>query len=197
MLVFVCVLLLSAPHAIHIQARHRVLVVGGAGRVGGSAVRALLKRYPSAVVDVGGRSEASWAECRRRIHAPESVRFLSLDIANQTRLAEVIPNYDLIVHTAGPFQGLRDPLLLRETIKQGKRYIDVCDDVPMSCICRGEDMRAQARASGAVAVISTGIWPGELRWTKVYNAVILHSCMLHSYRWVISTRTGSDSSSRG
>lgn len=142
----------------------QVLVVGGSGRVGGSAVRSLLNFYQDRVnVHVGGRKLKNWESYKRdhrNIPALNSVEFQSVDIRNARQLDRIVPKFDLVVHTAGPFQGLEEPTLLNSCLKHGKSYIDVCDDVALSRICRSEAYQQKAKDSKATAVISTGIWPG-------------------------------------
>ena len=138
----------------------RILVVGGSGRVGGSAVRALVKRLSQCKVDVGGRRYSTWEECKARWRLDDSVGFVPIDIGLERDIRRVVADYDVIVHTAGPFQGSRDPKLLREALSLGLKYVDVCDDVPLSAICRSKEFQDLARRNKASAVISTGIWPG-------------------------------------
>lgn len=49
---------------------------------------------------------------------------------------------------------------MRAACRGGKKYLDVCDDVELSRICRQDDIQMIAKNSGAKAIISTGIWPG-------------------------------------
>lgn len=144
----------------------RVLVVGGSGRVGGSALRSLLTRTntdPSLDLDLtaAGRSSEKWNSYATSYNIPDTVKFVSLDIATSSQqLDEVISQYDLIVHTAGPFQQLKENVLLKTSARLGKKYIDVLDDVELSRICRGDEYQNLCKSTGASAVISTGIWPG-------------------------------------
>ena len=144
----------------------RVLVVGGSGRVGGSALRSLLTRTntdPSLDLDLtaAGRSSEKWNSYATSYNIPDTVKFVSVDIASSSQqLDEVISQYDLIVHTAGPFQQLKENVLLKTSARLGKKYIDVLDDVELSRICRGDEYQNLCKSTGASAVISTGIWPG-------------------------------------
>jgi saccharopine dehydrogenase-like NADP-dependent oxidoreductase len=156
----------------------KVLVIGGSGRVGGSAVRALFKRSfqdesESLRLTVAGRSVDSWHSTATRLSnslrdsktgnhqsIKESIDFVPLDIHSESDLERIIPYYDLIVHTAGPFQQLKNPNVLNTAMKYGKLYLDVCDDIKLSEICRSEKFQAVAKANSGVAIISTGIWPG-------------------------------------
>ena len=138
----------------------RVLVIGGSGRVGGSAVRAL---WGEKVVDltVGGRSEANFESFLERNNLEDSdIKFIELDIDNEAALDANVPDFDLIVHTAGPFQGLKEPNVLASALRHGKKYVDVMDDVSLSRVARSIKYQELAKTSGGCAVVSAGIWPG-------------------------------------
>ena len=141
--------------------RPRILVIGGSGRVGGSAVRSLLER-DQFDVSIGGRDRKNFDTFLRRNRLPfnNHVKFQILNIYSEQQLDTVIPNYDVIVHTAGPFQGLTEPGVLANAIKHGKKYVDVMDDVGLSRIARSFKYQELANETGAIAVVSAGIWPG-------------------------------------
>lgn len=42
--------------------------------------------------------------------------------------AAAVDGMDLVVHTAGPFQGLVTPLVLDAALQKGVPYVDVCDE---------------------------------------------------------------------
>ena len=153
----------------------KVLVIGGTGRVGGSAVRSLHDRFGSEIdLWVAGRSEKNWDLFLKRVSQPLSgVQFLPLDICEQSELDAAIPQYDLIIHTAGPFQGLRNPSVLETSLRHGRQYIDVCDDITLSTIARSTKFKELATKNRGAAVISTGIWPGgsSLFAQKIIDAV--------------------------
>jgi hypothetical protein len=145
------------------EATTRVLVCGGSGRVGGSAVRALCQRFndKSLLIHVGGRQSSSFDEFTERNKIDRNrVKFVQLDVSKINEIDKIINNYDIIVNTAGPFQGLEEPILLEKTLHHGLKYIDVCDDVALSRICRSLKYQTMAKTTGGSAVISAGIWPG-------------------------------------
>lgn len=143
--------------------RPRVLVIGGSGRVGGSAVRSLYFGDKDLDLTVAGRSSSNFDAFlgRNKIEAGEGgVQFQAMDIYNEAELDSVIPTFDLILHTAGPFQGLKVPNVLESAMKYGKKYVDVMDDVELSRVARTEKYQQLAASSGGTSVVSAGIWPG-------------------------------------
>ncbi|KAJ1441451.1 hypothetical protein B484DRAFT_390754, partial [Ochromonadaceae sp. CCMP2298] len=88
------------------------------------------------------------------------VGFIELDYTDAPALHRAIDQCDVVVNTAGPFQGLASPLVLQTALSLGKQYVDVCDDIKLSRVARAEPMQQLARKTGATAIISTGIWPG-------------------------------------
>lgn len=145
----------------------KILVLGGSGRVGGSSVRAFCKAATVGGTDcsvaVAGRSEGNW-KTYQQIYSQDladaNVDFIPLDIYDTEGIREIFPHFDLIVHTAGPFQGLKQHTVLKTALELGKTYIDVCDDISLSRIARSEEYQRIAQRTGGKAVISTGIWPG-------------------------------------
>ena len=128
----------------------RVLVVGGSGRVGGSAVKSLLQSG-RVEVEVGGRDASNWKG---------GANFVAMDLFDTQHSALLLPQYDLVVNTAGPFQGLDDPTLLRSCLLAGVPYVDVCDDIKLSKIARSAPFQELAQTKKTAAIISAGIWPG-------------------------------------
>merc|ERR1712146_595027 len=60
------------------------------------------------------------------------VKFTEIDYRDEEKLKQILctnerPNFDLVVNTAGPFQQLKDPIVLRSCIDLGINYMDVCD----------------------------------------------------------------------
>lgn len=140
----------------------KVIVFGGSGRVGGSTVRSLNDRFVLDIV-VAGRSQYKWEQYLKRINRDlKSVsKFVSVDINNPSiELDNLISNSDLVIHTAGPFQGQRINHVFESALRQGKDYIDVCDDIYLSRILRNEHFKSISSKSGSRAIVSAGIWPG-------------------------------------
>jgi saccharopine dehydrogenase-like NADP-dependent oxidoreductase len=90
------------------------------------------------------------------------INFIAMDINDNEgyQLDAIIKEHDLIINTAGPFQGLRIPVVMEKCLLYSKKYIDVCDDIKLSRICRSQYYQDMAIRYNSTAIISTGIWPG-------------------------------------
>mmetsp|Transcript_28401 Transcript_28401/g.43498 ORF Transcript_28401/g.43498 Transcript_28401/m.43498 type:complete len:496 (+) Transcript_28401:114-1601(+) len=151
----------------------KILVVGGSGRVGGSVVCQLLRH--NAKVTVGGTRAESFEESRNRWKSlfPSSsnfddVPFVSLDREDETSVANILnkakedgQGFDLVVHTAGPFQGkVKTPNgVIAACVENGVGYIDVCDDYCTATAAKTKYTK-KAIANGVPCILSTGCWPG-------------------------------------
>ena len=143
-----------------------VLVAGGSGRVGGSTLRWLQKyssRDPTLdlAVSVGCRTKESFDAAIRNGVVPSSgVDFVPMDLdgGDDEQLMNAIDGCGLVVNTAGPFQGRRDPALLRCCIAKRIPYVDVCDEYELAV--ESKKLVDKAKAAGVAAVVSCGIWPG-------------------------------------
>lgn len=142
-----------------------VLVVGGSGRVGGSTLR-WLQRLSSRAdgsssplkLASGGRSFSRFQASQRRLKQPD-LAFVEVDLGRSVeQLSAAVRGAQLVVHTAGPFQGRSQPKLLEACIAAGVPYCDVCDEWPLSQ--QAKQLSAKAAAAGIAAVVSSGIWPG-------------------------------------
>ena len=83
------------------------MFVGGTGRVGSSAAAALLRQEPGVALVLAGRTESSFAAAveRHPTLRSTSCAFAACDCSDPASLAAVIAGADLVVHSAGPFQG--------------------------------------------------------------------------------------------
>lgn len=148
-----------------------VLVVGGSGRVGGSVVVQLIKR--GATVTVGGtsldnfaKSKARWQELFRNdvlVDRIGAIDFVHLNRESKESVSAVLQKtpYDLVVHTAGPFQGkVSTPNgVIDACISNEVPYVDVCDDYCTASAAKSRYME-KARDNKVPCIISTGCWPG-------------------------------------
>ena len=149
-------------------ANKNILVVGGSGRVGGSVVCQLVQN--EACVTVGGTSLNSFSESQARWKTLfpstpsdefDDVAFVELDRESATRVKDLLErgDYDLVVHTAGPFQGkVATPNgVIEAAVEMGVKYVDVCDDY---CTARAAKTKYEQLAceNEVPCIISTGCW---------------------------------------
>ena len=132
-----------------------------------SAVRSILRELENdCAVSVGGRFSSNWKDYIEKASPSlssllnEKVQFVSIDINDEEQLHKIIPKYDLIIHTAGPFQGLKENKCLQYALHYGRKYLDVCDDIFLSRVVRASEYQDIAKNTGGIGIISTGIWPG-------------------------------------
>lgn len=153
-----------------------IAVFGGSGRVGGSVVRRLLQIFDDDGTSIRcvGRSEGAYNGARKRWAELSSgavpledsrVGFVGLDLFNEEeKLLRAVDGADIVVHCAGPFQGLRDAPVLRAVLddrlaSRPKVYCDVCDDAELAMEAKAA-YAAEAQRKGVAAILSTGTWPG-------------------------------------
>jgi saccharopine dehydrogenase-like NADP-dependent oxidoreductase len=158
-------------------ASHRILVVGGSGRVGSAVTEHLVKKAyqlgvaPSVRIDLGSRDrergQAAAQRLRQRLasdverSAVQDHVQLDWSEYRPETLVEILRPYDLVIHTAGPFQNREEKAgrLLDACIQAGVAYQDVADDMHHAEWCRKRYASA-AKQSKISAWISTGIYPG-------------------------------------
>jgi len=132
----------------------RVLILGGAGRIGRS-VAADLVAHTQAQVTITGRNAQTGVQVAQ--HLGSKVRFQALDLADAAGLTAAIAAADLVIHCAGPFH-YRDARVLQTCIQERVNYLDVSDH--RSFVSKVLIHRAAAEAAGITAVINAGVFPG-------------------------------------
>lgn len=132
----------------------QILIIGGSGRVG-YQVAADLVAYTQAEVIIAGRSQTRGDQASKRL-GPR-VRFLTLDILDESALRPAIAPVQLVIHCAGPFH-YRDARVLKTCIEQGVPYLDVSDHP--SFTRKALAYQEEAVAAGVTAIVNTGIFPG-------------------------------------
>ena len=150
-----------ASEASAAPATKKVVFVGGTGRVGAASAAALVAVDPSvAKVVLAGRSEAAAAEAMERHPSLRGVAdFAKLDLADASSVATAIAGADLVVHSAGPFQGGGDRgVVMDAAIAAGVPYLDVCDDANYAQAAKSK--HAAARAAGVPCITTAGAYPG-------------------------------------
>jgi saccharopine dehydrogenase-like NADP-dependent oxidoreductase len=139
----------------------KVVFVGGTGRVGAASAAALVASDPSvAKVVLAGRSDAAAADAIERHPSLRGIAsFARLDLADPASIASAIQGADLVVHSAGPFQGGGDRgAVLDAAIDAGIPYLDVCDDAKYAEAAKSKSDRAMR--AGVPCITTAGVYPG-------------------------------------
>ena len=157
-----------------VLANTHILVVGGSGRVGGSVVVQLLKQGAFKVT-VGGTSKERFQKAQSRwksLYSHNStmlqlldnqINFVQVYRDNVTSVANALreANYNLVVHTAGPFQRKETATngILQASTQARIPYVDVCDDYATSRMAQ-QLYTKEAKSHSVPCILSTGCWPG-------------------------------------
>jgi shikimate 5-dehydrogenase len=151
-----------------------VLVVGGSGRVGGSVVTQLLKH--GAKITVGATRVEKYEDSKRRWMEmfptidTTTIDFAKVDRESVDSVHSVLKSkdFDLVVHTAGPFQGkAKTPNgVIDASVANGVPYVDVCDDYCTASAAKAKFLK-KAQDSQVPCIISTGCW---VSWHEVVSS---------------------------
>ncbi|KVH90375.1 NAD(P)-binding domain-containing protein [Cynara cardunculus var. scolymus] len=134
----------------------RVLVLGGTGRVGGSAAIALSNLSPDLHIIVAGRNREKGASMVATLG--KNAEFAEFDINDVQSLESALTDVDLVVHAAGPFQQTDNCRVLEAAIRAKTAYLDVCDDTNYAL--RAKAFMNEALAAKVPAITTGGIYPG-------------------------------------
>lgn len=132
----------------------KVLIVGGAGRIGRSIAADLIKNkavfvtLTSRELEVGQQTAASLGA---------QVQTIQLSLSHLHELEAAIAPQDLVIHCAGPFHD-REARVLQACIQQRVNYIDVSDHP--SFTEKALKFKDQATAASVTAIVNTGVFPG-------------------------------------
>lgn len=128
----------------------------------------LLKSQPGVRVTLSGRDPVNFERVRERRQELSGCDFKPCDVEDPSTLQRLLAgdSYDLVIHTAGPFQRRKAPNVLEACINSGTPYLDVCDDVEY---CKGaKRLHERARERGVPCITTGGIFPG------VSNLMVAH-----------------------
>lgn len=131
----------------------RVVVLGGAGHMGGYAVAALA-RLPFIEQLVVADRDGEGA--RRRAEEVGAVA-ARVDVTDGDQLATVLADADAVVSTVGPFFRFGTEIL-DAALAAGCHYVDICDDPGPTLELLERDV--VARAAGLSAIVGAGASPG-------------------------------------
>jgi len=147
----------------------RLVILGGCGAVGSTAVRILagtdhFDRY------VVADKELEAARAMAAELGGGKVEAVGLDADDPASLKEVISGSDVVLNCVGPFYRY-GPVILRAAIEAGVNYVDICDDMDATEAMLAMD--EEARKAGISALIGMGSSPGMANLLVKLTAQVL------------------------
>ncbi len=147
----------------------RLVVLGGCGAVGSTAVRMLaatdyFDEYVVADRDI---------EAARKLSSdlgPDKVKAVELDADDPQNLRDVISGASVILNCVGPFYKYGPPIL-EAAIEAGIDYVDICDDLDATEAMLAMDGKAQD--AGISALVGMGSSPGMANLLVKFTAETL------------------------
>jgi saccharopine dehydrogenase-like NADP-dependent oxidoreductase len=134
----------------------KVLILGGSGRIGRCVARDIAANT-QAQITITGRLAKPDKPDNFLWQSNQSQEYLAIDLNETEYLSEIINQYNLVIHCAGPFHH-RDTNVLEICIEKGINYIDVSDH--RSYTSKALKLHDRAIAANTTAIINTGIFPG-------------------------------------
>lgn len=126
----------------------KIVILGGAGRVGRRIADITMSR---------GLGEVTVADLRVPADGPSGRLYVSVDLADDQALADLLSAHDLVINCVGPFD-LWGTRVLDAAIASRTDYLDICDDPGPTVALLERD--AAAREAGVRAVVGVGASPG-------------------------------------
>ncbi len=103
----------------------RILIIGGYGQFGSLIAKALAPEKNIALI-LAGRNEVKAKALAATLDAANTPEIIAADIHNNTATLLQQARPDILIHTAGPFQG-QDYDIARACIEKSCHYIDLAD----------------------------------------------------------------------
>lgn len=159
----------------------RAVVLGGGGRMGSGAVKALVGHPGCAGVVV---ADARGERIRERLpDDPKVESVVAVDVTDRDTLRSLLESVDVAVNAVGPYYRFGS-LVLADAIDVRCDYVDLCDDVAPTIDMLALDDRAAD--AGVRAVVGCGMSPGVTNMTVAWAAERLDVLREARMSWVVS-----------
>jgi len=132
----------------------KAVVLGGAGVMGSYAVKVLSRGKIFSEVLIADINEEAG---KRMSNEMDGVDFVKMDAGDVESIRKAIKDADVAVNCVGPFYKF-GPLLLREAIKNGINYVDICDDYDATEEML--DMSREVEREEITCIVGLGASPG-------------------------------------
>lgn len=137
----------------------KIIVLGGAGDMGGCAVEDLAADPEVTRVTIADRNVPGAEALRDKLRdAPAEVVVAPVDASDHAGLVAAVRGHDAVASALGPFFRFEAPLL-RAAIDAGVPYASICDDWS-ACEAVIRDLHGAAEAAGVPCITGIGASPG-------------------------------------
>jgi len=134
----------------------KVVVLGGCGVVGGSAVATLVKHPQFSEVVIGDFNIEKANRMVKELSSPK-LSAVAFDAKDVSSVRKAIKGADVVLNCVGPFYNTIKPILTA-ALEEKINYIDVCDDVDVTLEVLGWDQKA--KDAGITVLLGMGNSPG-------------------------------------
>lgn len=136
----------------------RVVVLGGAGRMGRVAVEALVENGTASEILIADKSgERAEILARNLSHSGAKVKASAIDVTDSRELSRLLQDCDLALGAIGPFYVFEEALA-KASIESETDYLSICDDFEATLAVLSLD--ELAKKNGVRIVTGLGMTPG-------------------------------------
>ncbi|MDQ7784585.1 MAG: saccharopine dehydrogenase NADP-binding domain-containing protein [Desulfomonilaceae bacterium] len=143
----------------------KIISLGGAGHIGASGVRELVKRYPeyhTVIADYNLQAAEALAQ-----ETGGNASALGVDVRDFNSLVNTMKSADAVINYVGPYYTFGESVV-KAAIEARTPMVDVCDDG--DAIVKMLQHDAAARAAGVPIVVGLGATPGITNLMAVEGA---------------------------
>lgn len=134
----------------------KIIVLGGAGTVGSTAVRVLATTDVFSEIVIGDM-EIGKAKALASKLGPKKISAAKVDALDPESIKKAVKDSSVVLNCIGPFYKF-GPMVLKATIESGLNYVDICDD--FDATEKLLKMDKKAKKAGISALIGMGSSPG-------------------------------------
>jgi len=134
----------------------KIIVLGGCGTVGSTAVKTLISNDEFSEVVIGDFNIEKAKELVARLRS-KKVSAVKVDAENEKSIKDAVKDADVVLNCVGPFYKTVKNVV-RAVIDARINYVDICDDVDVTMDIFKMD--GAAKKAGITAVIGMGSSPG-------------------------------------
>ncbi|PCH94685.1 MAG: hypothetical protein COB83_10725 [Gammaproteobacteria bacterium] len=165
----------------------KILVLGGCGQEGKTAVKDLLKQHDVTQVIIGDIDINSANNFKNELAndniSNNNVSTIQLDVMDKDSLLTALHNVDVVANFVGPFYRFGVPVLTA-AIESKTHYVDICDDYDATESLL--ELNDKAKEAGICAIIGLGVSPGVTNIAAKMGADKLDQVDDIDIHWIVS-----------